>query len=69
MILQKLKMNIGVSVHYTNPLPKMSYYNYYNLKIKDYKNVDKYGKLNVSLPVYPKLKNKKLIEFATQLSS
>ena len=62
MILQKLKkMNIGVSVHYTNPLPKMSYYKKkYNLKIKDYKNADKYGKLNVSLPVYPKLKKQEI---------
>ena len=58
-ILEKLKRTkIGVSVHYTNPLPKMSYYkNKYKLNIKDFKNSQKYGKLNISLPVYPKLKN------------
>ena len=57
-ILKKLKKNkIGVSVHYTNPLPKMSYYkNKYRLKIKNFKNSLKYGNLNISLPVYPKLK-------------
>ena len=58
MILKILKKkNIGVSVHYTNPLPKMSYYrNKYKLRIEDYENANKYGSLNISLPVYPKLK-------------
>ena len=57
-ILKNLKKNkIGVSVHYTNPLPKMTYYKRkYKLDIKNFKNADKYGKLNISLPVYPMLK-------------
>ena len=57
-ILEKLKKkNIGVSVHYLNPLPKMTYYkNKYNLNIKEFINADNYGKTNISLPVYPKLK-------------
>ncbi len=57
-ILRKLKeKKIGVSVHYTNPLPKMSYYKKkYNLDLKEFRNSHKYGKLNISLPVYPKLK-------------
>ena len=58
LLKKKKKKKIGVSVHYTNPLPKMTYYkNKYNLKIADYPNADRYGKTNISLPVYPKLKN------------
>tara|TARA_B110000971_G_scaffold221989_1_gene272295 strand:- start:8222 stop:9337 length:1116 start_codon:yes stop_codon:yes gene_type:complete len=59
LLLKHLKeKKIGVSVHYTNPLPKMTYYkNKYKLKIDDYPNADKYGKTNISLPVYPKLKD------------
>ena len=59
LLLKHLKeKKIGVSVHYTNPLPKMTYYkNKYNLKIDDYPNAYNYGKTNISLPVYPKLKN------------
>ncbi len=62
LLLKHLKnKNIGVSVHYTNPLPKMTYYKKkYNLNIKDYPNASKYGKTNISLPVYPKLKNKEI---------
>lgn len=57
-ILKELKNNnIGVSVHYSNALPKMTYYKEkYNLNIKNYKNADNYGCKNISLPVYPKLK-------------
>ena len=48
--------NIGVSVHYINPLPRMSYYkNKYNLKITNFKNAQKYANSNISLPIYPKL--------------
>ena len=61
-ILKKLKKKrIGVSVHYTNPLPKMSYYKKkYKLDIKDFRNSYNYGKLNISLPVYPKLKKQEI---------
>lgn len=57
-ILKELKTkNIGVSVHYSNALPKMTYYKEkYNLNIKNYKNAVNYGCENISLPVYPKLK-------------
>lgn len=58
-LLKKLKENnIGVSVHYTTPLPRMSYYKKkYNLKIEDFPNANLYGGKNISLPVYPKLSN------------
>ena len=57
-ILKELKkLKIGVSVHYSNALPLMSYYkSKYNLNPKRYKNSIKYGHENISLPVYPKLK-------------
>ena len=57
-LLKKLKEEkIGVSVHYANPLPKMSYYKKkYHLNMDNYKNANIYGKTNISLPVYPKLK-------------
>lgn len=57
-ILRELKRKkIGVSVHYTNPLPKMTFYKKkYNLSIKNFKFASIYGKQNISLPVYPKLK-------------
>ena len=61
-LLKELKAKkIGVSVHYTNPLPKMTYYKRkYNLKLDNYKNSNIYGKTNISLPVYPKLKNQEI---------
>ncbi len=57
-ILKKLKnLNIGVSVHYANALPRMTYYkNKYDLNYMKFKNAIKYGYENISLPVYPKLK-------------
>ena len=57
-ILKELKnKKIGVSVHYSNALPKMTYYKKkYNLNIDKFKNADSYGCTNISLPVYPKLK-------------
>ena len=68
-ILKKLKeKKIGVSVHYTNPLPKMSYYKKkYKLDIKDLKNSYKYGKLNISLPVYPKLKKHEIDKICREI--
>ena len=58
-LLKKLKENnIGVSVHYTTPLPRMSYYKKkYKLKIENFPNANLYGGTNISLPVYPKLSN------------
>lgn len=58
MVLQNLKeKNIGVSVHYMHPLPKMTYYNNkYKLNLKDFKNACEYGNTNISLPIYPLLK-------------
>ena len=57
-ILKELKnLYIGVSVHYSNALPIMSYYKKkYNLNLINYKNSIEYGSENISLPVYPKLK-------------
>ncbi len=61
-LLRELKQKkIGVSVHYTNPLPKMTYYKKkYGLKIKNYVNANLYGDTNISLPVYPKLTNQEV---------
>ena len=57
-ILKELKnLKIGVSVHYTRILPKMTYYKKkYALNLSSFKNADNYGSTNISLPVYPKLK-------------
>ena len=39
----------------------MSYYKKkYKLDIKDFRNSYNYGKLNISLPVYPKLKKQEI---------
>lgn len=61
-LLKELKLkNIGVSVHYSMPLPKMTYYKKkYNLPLEKYKNSDIYSKTNISLPVYPKLTDKEI---------
>ena len=58
LIIKKLKeKNIGISIHYLNPIHKMSYYKYkYNLKSNILKNTQEYASTNISLPVYPKLK-------------
>ncbi len=52
-ILKELKnKKIGVSVHYTNPLPKMTFYKKkYNLNLKNFKSASMYGNQNISLPV------------------
>ena len=47
---------IGVSVHYTNPLPAMTYYKKkYNLNFKHFLNSFYYADSNISLPIYPKM--------------
>ena len=57
-LIKKFKeKRVGISVHYLNPLHKMTYYKKkYKLKNKNYLNSEKYGQMNISLPVYPKLK-------------
>ena len=61
-MLKELKnKKIGVSVHYANPLPIMTYYKKkYKLNIKNYSNSNLYAKTNISLPIYPKLSNKNI---------
>ncbi len=61
-LLEKLKFNkIGTSIHYAVPLPKMTYYkNKYKLPINKYKNANQYCNQNISLPIYPLLKNKEV---------
>jgi len=52
------EQNIGFSIHYLNPLTKMSFYKKkYKLFSKNFKNANNYGLMNISLPNYPKLKN------------
>ncbi len=52
---------IQFSIHYANSLDQMYYYKKkYNLKNKFFKNSIQYGKTCISLPVYPKLKNKEV---------
>jgi len=61
-VLIELKKNgIGVSVHYTNPLHKMSYYkNKYKIRNTDFLNSNNYSNTNISLPMYPALKNNEI---------
>ncbi len=50
--------NIGTSIHYATPLPLMTYYKKkYQLNDKFFKNSKKYANTNISLPIYPSLKN------------
>ena len=52
---------IQFSIHYANSLNKMSYYKKkYKLNNKSFKNAVNYGLTSVSLPIYPKLKNKEV---------
>ncbi len=61
-ILKKFKkINIGVSVHYSTPLHRMTYYKKkYKLNPKNFLNSDNYSSKNISLPVYPKLSYKEV---------
>lgn len=55
------KKKIQFSIHYANSLNQMSYYkNKYKLKNKDFIKSIQYSKTCISLPVYPKLKNKEV---------
>tara|TARA_Y100000389_G_C17469590_1_gene529101 strand:+ start:2096 stop:3205 length:1110 start_codon:yes stop_codon:yes gene_type:complete len=52
---------IQFSIHYANSLNKMTYYKKkYNLKNKSFINAVEYGLTSISLPNYPKLKNKEV---------
>ena len=63
-------MKIGSSVHYLNPLPKMTYYKKkYKLNINDYMQANKYGQSNISLPMYPKLKNNEIDKICNLIKS
>lgn len=61
LIRELKKKKIGFSIHYETPLPLMNYYKrkyrIFNNKIT---NAIKYGDRVLSLPIYPKLKNKKI---------
>ena len=61
-LLKEFKLKkIGVSVHYNKPLHKMTYYRKkYKLIENNFKNSNRYGDGNISLPIYPKLKNKEI---------
>jgi len=61
-LLKEFKLKkIGVSVHYNSPLHKMTYYKKkYKLVENKFKNSNKYGDNNISLPIYPKLKEEEL---------
>ena len=46
----------------------MTYYKVKNnIKKYEYKNTNKYSRNVISLPVYPKLKNKEIVLFVSQL--
>lgn len=57
-IMKELKKNgVETSIHYKNPLTKMTYYKEkYKIKNDEYKNTNIYSDTVISLPVYPKMK-------------
>ena len=58
LIAHLKEKKIGFSIHYPNPLNRMSYYKKkYNFKDKFFVNSINYGQNSISLPCYPKLKN------------
>jgi len=55
------KIHIGFSIHYPKIIPLMTYYKKkYRNKKSDYLNAINYANTNISLPVYPSLKNKEV---------
>ena len=57
---------IGTSVHY-KPLHRMTYYRKkYNLKLEDYPNSERTWQGNVSLPIFPYMKNEELEYICSQ---
>ena len=55
------ELKIGSTVHYGRPVPMMTYYKKkYDLKKKLFSNAIMYGKNNISLPIYPKLKEEEI---------
>jgi len=62
------QIKIFTSIHYATPLPKMSYYKKkYKISSKDFKNSEKYGRMNISLPNYPKLKFSEIRHICSKL--
>ena len=61
-IIKKFKkLGIGFSIHYLKSINQMTYYKVKNnIKKYEYKNTNKYSRNVISLPVYPKLKNKEI---------
>ena len=66
-----LKENkIQFSIHYANSLNNMSYYKKkYKLKKINFKNAVNYGLYSISLPNYPKLKNKEVDYICNTINS
>lgn len=55
------KINIGFSIHYPKIIPLMSYYKKkYKNKKNNYLNAINYANSNISLPIYPNLKDKEV---------
>ena len=55
------ELGIGFSIQYLKPINKMSYYKKkYKLSDKNFKSANLFSKQVISLPVYPKLKNKEI---------
>lgn len=61
-LLEKFKeKKIGVSIHYATPIPLMTYYKKkYQINKSNFKNSSYYANSNISLPVYPGLKNQEI---------
>jgi len=61
-LIEKFKsLGIGFSIQYLKPINQMSYYKKkYNLLDKNFKSSNLFSKQIISLPVYPKLKNKEI---------
>ena len=61
-LIEKFKsLGVGFSIQYLKPINQMSYYKKkYNLLDKNFKSSNLFSKQIISLPVYPKLKNKEI---------
>ena len=61
-LIKKFKeLKIGFSIQYLKPINKMSFYKKkYKLLDNNFKSANLFSKQVISLPVYPKLKNKEI---------
>ena len=68
-LIRFLKKNkIGFSIHYPIIVPMMSYYKKkYKCKKNNYINSITYANTNISLPVYPSLKNKEIDHISNKI--